>query len=130
MKITLLLLAITSYVAAQTVSSVPNSAQCGSDSYTSDEIIAAVQSGLNGDGGSSDYPHQYEDYEGFTFSTCNSPYYEYPILSDGTVYTGGSPGADRVVYGSVASDYSSAAYCFTLTHTGASGNDFVECQES
>lgn len=46
--------------------------------------------------GSDKYPHQYNDYEGFSFPTA-SPWYEFPILSSYSVYTGGSPGPDRVI---------------------------------
>lgn len=70
--------------------------------------------------GSDEYPHQYEDYEGFTFPDAG-PYYEFPILSDEEVYTGGSPGADRVVF------TGSGTYEGVITHTGASGNDFLQC---
>lgn len=45
----------------------------------------------------SDYPHQYNDYEGFDFPV-SGPWYEYPILSSFQVYTGGSPGADRIIF--------------------------------
>jgi len=78
--------------------------------------------------GSDGYPHQYHDYEGFSFS-CSSPYLEFPILTSGT-YSGGSPGADRVVIGSISSDDSSAQYCAVITHDGQSGNDFGECSDS
>lgn len=37
------------------------------------------------------------------------------------VYTGGSPGADRVVFNT------NGEYAGAITHTGASGNDFVGC---
>lgn len=48
--------------------------------------------------GSSDYPHQYNDYEGFNFPV-SGPYYEYPIMSNYQPYSDSeSPGADRVVY--------------------------------
>jgi len=78
--------------------------------------------------GNDDYPHQYKDYEGFTFS-CSAPYLEFPILS-GSTYSGGSPGADRVVIGSISSDDSIAQYCAVITHDGESNNDFAECSDS
>lgn len=78
--------------------------------------------------GSDSYPHQYEDYEGFSFS-CSAPYLEFPILTSGT-YSGGSPGAGRVVIGSISSDDSSAQYCAVITHDGQSGNGFGECTDS
>lgn len=61
-----------------------------------------------------------QDYEGFDFGGVQGPYYEFPIEESG-VYDGGSPGADRVV---VTGD---GEYAGTITHTGASGDDFVGC---
>ncbi|KAI6136481.1 Ribonuclease/ribotoxin, partial [Pisolithus sp. B1] len=58
---------------------------------------------------------------GFSFPSCSSEFFEYP-LEQGYVYTGGSPGADRVIYDS------SGNFCACLTHTGAAKHDgFVEC---
>lgn len=70
--------------------------------------------------GDNDYPHQYNNYEGFDFPD-EGPWYEFPILSSGSVYTGGSPDTDRVVF-NYNGDFQMA-----ITHTGASGNDFVGC---
>jgi hypothetical protein len=78
--------------------------------------------------GNDAYPHQYNDYEGFSFS-CSAPYLEFPIFS-GSTYSGGSPGADRVVIGSISGDDSSAQYCAVITHDGESNNDFAECSDS
>ncbi len=48
---------------------------------------------------------------GFTFNSgCNKPYYEFPIYQD-EVYTGGSPGSDRVVIGTVDTDAGTAVFC-------------------
>lgn len=69
------------------------------------------------------YPHQYYDYEGFSFPTA-SPWYEFPILSSYVAYTGGSPGADRVIFDK------NGAFDSLITHTGASGNDFVACKKN
>jgi hypothetical protein len=63
--------------------------------------------------------HQYNNYEGFNFPV-SGPYEEFPILENG-VYTGGSPGADRVVFNT------NGEYAGAITHTGASGNNFVGC---
>lgn len=98
---------------------------CGSTCYTSDDISAAQAKGyqLYQDGqteGSDDYPHQYKDYEGFSFPV-SAPYYEFPILSSEDVYDGGSPGADRVVFNG------DGALAGVITHTGASGDDFLQC---
>jgi hypothetical protein len=59
--------------------------------------------------GSNDYPHQYNNYEGFTFNSgCTPPYYEFPLFKS-SVYTGGDPGADRVIIGAVSG--SSGKFC-------------------
>ncbi|KAF8425247.1 Ribonuclease/ribotoxin [Tirmania nivea] len=59
--------------------------------------------------GRNNYPHRYNNFEGFTFNAgCIGPYYEFPVFRD-HVYTGGSPGLDRVVVGSW--DGTDAVYC-------------------
>ncbi|KAH9898163.1 ribonuclease T1 [Cubamyces lactineus] len=91
---------------------------CAGRSYTSSDINNAIEEAE--DGGASDYPHQYHDYEGFSFPSCSGTFYEYPLEHD-RVYEGGSPGADRVIYDS------DGDFCACLTHTGASDDDFLEC---
>ncbi|TBU63710.1 ribonuclease T1 [Dichomitus squalens] len=91
---------------------------CAGTEYSSSDILNAINEAL--DGGASDYPHEYHDYEGFSFPSCSGTFYEYPIQQD-DVYTGGSPGADRVIYDE------DGDFCACLTHTGASGDDFLEC---
>jgi len=73
--------------------------------------------------GDNSYPHQYNNYEGFEFPD-EGPWYEFPILSSDEVYAGGSPGADRVVFNA------DGKFQDAITHTGASGNNFVECESS
>ncbi|KAM7196814.1 ribonuclease domain containing protein [Rhypophila sp. PSN 637] len=67
------------------------------------------------------YPHTYNNYEGFTFAVAG-PYQEFPILSSGALYNGGSPGPDRVVINVPGCKQAGA-----ITHTGASGNAFKKC---
>ncbi|KAI1122910.1 guanine specific ribonuclease N1 [Nemania abortiva] len=98
---------------------------CGSVCYTQSDLDTAVEQGYGyyEDGetvGSNDYPHQYNNYEDFDFPDAG-PWYEFPILSSGGAYTGGSPGADRVVFNADGN------FQDAITHTGASGNDFVGC---
>ncbi|KAJ9130530.1 hypothetical protein NKR23_g12151 [Pleurostoma richardsiae] len=96
---------------------------CGSVCYWQSDIDDALAKGYSlYQSGSTlnDYPHQYNDYEGFSFPT-SSPWYEFPILSTYKVYTGGSPGADRVIFDSKGN------FDALITHTGASGNNFVAC---
>jgi hypothetical protein len=70
-------------------------AVCGSVSYTAAQTNAAssaacsyVRSG--GTAGGSTYPHTYRNDEGFRFLGLAGPFYEFPILSSGKVYTGGA----------------------------------------
>ncbi|KAI0316196.1 Ribonuclease/ribotoxin [Amylostereum chailletii] len=120
---------------------------CGSHSYSVSAVKAAVSQGyslINDPVGSSaffllsvprdreltprscaptdSYPHKYNNYEGLElYCTGEKSYEEFPILSSGSLYTGGSPGADRVVFST------NGVYCAVVTHTGASGNNFVSC---
>ncbi|KOS19313.1 Guanyl-specific ribonuclease N1 [Escovopsis weberi] len=97
---------------------------CGSVCYWQSDIDAARAQGfgLLSSGRTDDsYPHQYEDFEGFNFPT-KDPWYEFPILSSFKVYNGGSPGPDRVIFDSRGN------FDSVITHTGASGNNFVACR--
>ncbi|KXJ94592.1 putative extracellular guanyl-specific ribonuclease T1 [Microdochium bolleyi] len=99
---------------------------CGSVCYSSGAINAAVTQGYkyyqnNQQVGSNNYPHTFNNREGFDF-LVSGPFQEFPILRGGSVYTGGSPGADRVVFNR------SGRLAGAITHTGASGNNFVECR--
>ncbi|KAK9413295.1 putative Ribonuclease/ribotoxin [Seiridium unicorne] len=98
---------------------------CGSVCYWQEDIDEALAKGYSLEKSGStlnDYPHQYNNYEGFSFPT-SAPWYEFPILSSYAVYTGGSPGADRVIFDG------SGNFDSLITHTGASGNNFVACTE-
>lgn len=96
---------------------------CGKVCYQQTTIDDAVSDGYSryksGDT-QDDYPHTYNDYEGFKFPV-DGPYQEYPVLSSFKAYNGSSPGADRVIFNE------KGKYAGTITHTGASGNDFVAC---
>ncbi|KAB8237096.1 Ribonuclease/ribotoxin [Aspergillus alliaceus] len=98
---------------------------CGSNTYASSDVTAAQEAGykLHQSGetvGKNKYPHKYNNYEGFDFPV-DPTYYEWPILSSGNVYSGGSPGADRVVFNE------KDELAGLITHSGASGNNFVAC---
>ncbi|OAL05232.1 ribonuclease-domain-containing protein [Phaeosphaeriaceae sp. SRC1lsM3a] len=98
--------------------------QCGSTCYTSSQVSAARNAGYNyysqgSQAGSSTYPHTYNNYEGFDF-LVSGPYQEFPLRTSGA-YTGGSPGADRVIFNT------RGQRAGEITHTGASGNNFVAC---
>ncbi|KAJ5118334.1 hypothetical protein N7448_010045 [Penicillium atrosanguineum] len=96
---------------------------CGTICYTSSAVSAALAAGykLEANGQADDsYPHVYHNYEGFSFPVSGT-YYEFPILKGGSVYDGGSPGADRVIFNG------NDQLAGVITHTGASGDDFVSC---
>jgi len=63
---------------------------------------------------------RYNDYEGFSFPV-SGPYWEFPILNSHKVYSGGRPGADRVIFND------NGDLAGLITHQGASGNDFLQC---
>ncbi|THU78729.1 Ribonuclease/ribotoxin [Dendrothele bispora CBS 962.96] len=98
---------------------------CGSDVYSVNQVVAAVNAGVNhldDPIGSDSYPHTFNNFEGLDlFCSGETRFNEFPILTSGT-YNGGSPGADRVVFSN------DGTYCAVVTHTGASGNDFVSCR--
>ncbi|KAJ5469303.1 Guanyl-specific ribonuclease Pb1 [Penicillium diatomitis] len=96
---------------------------CGSVCYSSSAVSNALNAGYDFYSAGStvhSYPHQYHNYEGFDFPVSGT-YYEFPILSSGRAYTGGSPGPDRVIFNK------NDQLAGVITHTGASGNSFVSC---
>ncbi|KAJ7765978.1 guanyl-specific ribonuclease C2 [Mycena olivaceomarginata] len=99
--------------------------ECGSHTYTVNQVVAAVNGGvahINNPIGSDSYPHTFRNDEGLRLFCSGSSFLEYPILSGGAAYAGGSPGADRVVFNTAGT------YCAVITHTGAaSTNGFVFC---
>ncbi|KAL2152266.1 hypothetical protein VTH82DRAFT_5450 [Thermothelomyces myriococcoides] len=98
---------------------------CGSVCYEQSHISAALNKGYSLQQSGDDinnYPHRYNNYEGFDFPTP-SPWYEFPIMSSHSVYNGGSPGPDRVIFDG------NGNFDALITHTGASGNNFVACRQ-
>ncbi|EHK47104.1 hypothetical protein TRIATDRAFT_81505 [Trichoderma atroviride IMI 206040] len=71
--------------------------------------------------GSNKYPHTFKNGEKFKFNGVKGPYQEFPIINTGALYSGGAPGADRVVI------TSSCQVAGLITHNGAKGNKFVPC---
>ncbi|PWN99640.1 putative ribonuclease T1 [Tilletiopsis washingtonensis] len=100
----------------------PSSVSCGGRSYSASQINGAISNGVNDRASSSSYPHRYNNYEGFDFSDrCSSTsFQEFPLKS--SPYTGGSPGPDRVIYGT-----NSGAFCGAIYHASSSDNSFVRC---
>ncbi|KAH6603881.1 hypothetical protein Trco_007327 [Trichoderma cornu-damae] len=103
-----------------------DTATCGKVFYSAGAVGAASSAACShvragSTAGGSTYPHRYNNRERFRFKGLPKPYFEFPILSSGKVYTGGDPGADRVV---ITGQCSIAG---VITHKGASGNGFVAC---
>ncbi|TID23638.1 ribonuclease-domain-containing protein [Venturia nashicola] len=66
---------------------------CGTDKYTAVQLSAAKTAACNyfrqgSTAGGSKYPEAYQDREGFTFGGVDGPYFEFPILNSGKVYSG------------------------------------------
>ncbi|KAE9407764.1 Ribonuclease/ribotoxin [Gymnopus androsaceus JB14] len=113
----------------------PTGCNCDGTQYTQADINAAGAKALQLASekktvGKDKYPHVYNDYEKFSFQHANKPYLEFPMERNGGAYSGeGSPGADRLVIGSIAEDFSSAVYCAVITHDGQKDDGFVECAD-
>ncbi|KAF5349555.1 hypothetical protein D9756_008803 [Leucocoprinus leucothites] len=79
------------------------SCKCGSTLYSSDDVDAAMEQGQETNPfpvfGTRSYPHRFGNREQIDFKPhCDSEdYVEFP-LKQGVPYTGGAPGADRVIY--------------------------------
>ncbi|KAF5024526.1 hypothetical protein F66182_3466 [Fusarium sp. NRRL 66182] len=141
-----LLASLVSVAVAGPIESRQSATRCGSTSYSAAQVRAAANAACtyyraDDTAGSSTYPHTFNNREGFDF-LVNGPYQEFPIRTSG-VYSGGmhsqdpstrprwnaltnillvgSPGADRVVINT------NCQYAGAITHTGASGNNFVGC---
>ncbi|KAG9121322.1 hypothetical protein FRC07_002749 [Ceratobasidium sp. 392] len=116
----------------RTISGV-TAADCDGFTFTSAQVAAAASAAATHVSkgttvGSNSYPHVFNNREGFTFNSgCRAPYYEFPLFR-GSVYTGGDPSYNRVIIGSVSG--SNAAFCDVVTHYGASGNNFLQCDNA
>ncbi|KAG6036496.1 hypothetical protein E4U41_005701 [Claviceps citrina] len=118
-------LALSSFLAAA-VAAAGGSATCGSTEYSSEAVAKAADASCQrvkkGTAvGSNSYPHQYKNFEKFSLKGLSGPFYEFPILASGQIYSGGSPGPDRVI---ITKDCTQAG---VLTHQGAKNNAFREC---
>ncbi|KAL1406617.1 hypothetical protein Q8F55_008323 [Vanrija albida] len=110
-------------LAAPAVERAACATRCATQCYWQSDIDEAVAQGyslLQSGEVAGNYPHQYNDFEGFQFPT-DGPWYEFPILNTFHVYTGGPPGADRVIFDGDGN------FDSVITHQGASGNNFVLC---
>lgn len=70
-----------------------DSATCGQVKYTSDALGKASDAGCalvkkGSSIGRNKYPHEYKNFEKIKLSGTG-PYYEFPVLSNGQVYSGG-----------------------------------------
>lgn len=153
MKLLLLTTAFAALAAAQTVTGTSSlsSVTCGSNRYSAQQILDATTEACrlyaaNQQLGTNNYPHQFNNREGLVFA-ASGPYQEFPVIAGGAVYAGrespfpsipvrhvragakcgtGSPGPDRIV---VKPGSSKCEYVGSMTHTGATNNAFLPCDE-
>ncbi|CEH13017.1 guanyl-specific ribonuclease f1 [Ceraceosorus bombacis] len=99
------------------------SPNCGGKSFSNTNVNQAISNGVNDAASSSSYPHTYNNYEGFDFSgECSDrSYQEFPLVTKSGGYTGGSPGAYRVIYGT-----NTGNFCGAIYHA-SSDNSFSQC---
>ncbi|KAK4192355.1 guanyl-specific ribonuclease N1 [Podospora australis] len=124
------LLAIAVYgalsVAAQGTASI-GTVVCGSNTYTKKQIEEATAEGCRLQGspiGTNNYPHRFNNREGLILAT-SGPFQEFPIVRNGN-YTGGNPGADRIIFNPNVKGV--CTYIDAMTHTEApTRNGFVLC---
>ncbi|KAG8737047.1 hypothetical protein FRC10_008643 [Ceratobasidium sp. 414] len=116
----------------RTISGVTG-ADCDGFTFTPSQVAAAASAAAtyiarDVTAGSNSYPHVFNNREGFGFnSDCSPPYYEFPLFRSKT-YTGGDPSYNRVIIGSVSD--SGAEFCGVVTHRGARGNNFLQCDQA
>ena len=95
MQLPIVLLSLLSIASAAPASLSPRAeAICGSVYYSASAVNAASQAACSHfragtTVGSNSYPHRYNNFEGFNFGGVASPYQEFPIMSSGSIYTGG-----------------------------------------
>lgn len=95
MQLPIVLLSLLSIASAAPASLSPRAeATCGSVYYSASAVNAASQAACSHfragtTVGSNSYPHRYNNFEGFNFGGVASPYQEFPIMSSGSIYTGG-----------------------------------------
>ncbi|CAE6519175.1 unnamed protein product [Rhizoctonia solani] len=111
-------------------------ANCGKNTFTATEVEAAAAAAASHAAagsqiGKNKYPHRFNNREGFEFqSNCNPPFLEFPIFNS-KVYAGGSPGPDRVFIPRFRVQLiNPTGLTGVITHTGASGNGFLQCEAS
>lgn len=68
---------------------------CGRNDYTYAEIEEAAEAACEHvqdrtTVGRNSYPHRYNNFEGFEFDGVDGPYYNFPLMDNGNVYTGGA----------------------------------------
>ncbi|KHN96694.1 guanyl-specific ribonuclease F1 [Metarhizium album ARSEF 1941] len=104
---------------------VCDTANCGGANYTPRHLQKAVSAACSllqerKTVGRNEYPHKYQNHEKIEL-TGPPPYFEFPLLPYGEIYSGDAPGPDRVI---ITKDCKLAG---AITHTGSSRNGFVTC---
>ncbi|KAG8737050.1 hypothetical protein FRC10_008646 [Ceratobasidium sp. 414] len=122
-------------------------ADCDGSTFTADQVAAAASAAASHIAshtsvGFSKYPHVFNNHEGksspepspLSANILMAPTQaSHSILAAVLRFTSSrssppSPGANRVVVGSVSG--SDAAFCDVITHIGATGNGFLQCDNA
>jgi hypothetical protein len=123
-KLVALLTLLAAFVNGAVLNKRSDPCTCGGNSYSAADTQAAINQGRSGGTfGKNKYAHTFNALDAdIHFTKCTPPFLvEFPLVAGG-VYSGGNPGADRVVYDL------SGDFCGCMTHTGAKGkNGFVHC---
>ncbi|KAF2680938.1 Ribonuclease/ribotoxin [Lentithecium fluviatile CBS 122367] len=125
----------------RTVDNLPPSDQfvaCPGYRYSREQVEKAIQQGIittpTNEPQPGGYPHIFGNNRKLPFSeACNGKtLYEFPLLHGDSIYGGGDPGADRVVFyiytdNPDTNPTDDGAYCGVMTHDGAPVNEFALC---
>ncbi|KAF7131349.1 hypothetical protein CNMCM5793_004463 [Aspergillus hiratsukae] len=125
----------------RTVDNLPPSDQfivCPGYRYSRAQVEAAIQRGIittpTTEPQPGGYPHKFGNNRRLPFAPeCQGKtLYEFPLLHGDTIYGGGNPGADRVVFfiytdNPDTNPTQDGSYCGVMTHDGAPAGEFALC---
>ncbi|GIJ84577.1 hypothetical protein Asppvi_003424 [Aspergillus pseudoviridinutans] len=133
--------AIADSLSKRTVDNLPPSDQfieCPGYRYSRAQVEKAIQRGINttptNEPQPGGYPHTFGNNRKLDFAKeCKGKtLYEFPLLHGDSIYGGGDPGADRVVFFIHSSNPDTnptqdGSYCGVMTHDGAPAGEFALC---
>lgn len=77
------------------VAAASDSASCGKTQYTTNAINKAADASCSyikkgTTVGTNNYPHEYKNLEKFSLQGLSGPFFEFPVLANGQIYSGGA----------------------------------------